>query len=201
MMKRTDRVFRTLVDAALADRRAWKSVGDLAWESGVGESLAYKALAQPTAIGAVTKLPGGGISVTDPERMLMLLSTRRSLRAARRTTFEAGQAMLSEIATYAIGGSRAAAHHLGGVNTIADHAQAIVYVPDGTELDHLPDGDGLLVLTADERSMGAWPDGFTSKAQTYADLFAQPGWQASEFRRTLWRAWFDVDDWSRTEAR
>ena len=36
-------------------------------------------------------------------------------------------------------------------------------------------------------------------AQTYADLFAQPGWQASEFRRALWRKHFDVDDWSQRD--
>ena len=49
---------------------------------------------------------------------------------------------------------------------------------------------------AAERS---WTTGYTSLAQTYADLFAQPGWQASEFRRALWRKHFDVDDWSQRD--
>lgn len=59
----------------------------------------------------------------------------------------------------------------------------------GTDLD----------TPADARDLRAWADGYTSKAQTYADLFTQPGWQASEFRRALWRAWFAVDDWARAE--
>jgi hypothetical protein len=47
-----------------------------------------------------------------------------------------------------------------------------------------------------ERALRSWPAGFTSKAQTYADLFAQPGRQSSEFRGALWRDWFAFDDWS-----
>lgn len=192
----TDLVLRTLVDAALAARRSWSNAADLAWEAGVGEKLAYKALEKPTSIGAVVKHPGGGFSTTDPERVLMLLSARRSLKVARRTTFSAAQELLTPGAVYAIGGTRAAVHHLGGRNTIADHATAIVYVAEGRELDGMPPGDDALVVTADARSLRSWADGFTSKAQTYADLFAQPGWQASEFRRRLWREWFAADDWA-----
>ncbi len=166
----------------------------------MGEKLAYKALGKPASIGAVTKHPGGGFSTTDPERVLMLLSARRSLSAARRTTFDAAQTLLAETREYAIGGTRAAVQHLGGRNTVADHAPAIVYVSEHTDLDDLPMGDSALVLTADDRSLLGWTEGFTSKAQTYADLFAQPGWQASEFRRALWREWFTVDDWTRAEA-
>src|SRR5690606_25881595 len=101
---------------------------------------------------------------------------------------------------FAIAGARAAQHHVGGQNTVADHAPAIIYVPDDTDLRTLPPGDGGLVLTADSRTLNEWADGYTSRAQTYADLFAQPGWQASEFRRALWRAWSAVDDWSGAEA-
>lgn len=199
-MQATDAVLRTLADAALADRRAWKNVGDLAWEAGVGEKLAYKALGRPASIGAVTKHPGGGFSVTDPERVLALFCARRSLAGARHTTFDAAQELLARSPEYAIGGTRAAAHHLGGANTIADHAAAIVYVPRDAHVGALPAGDGALVLAADARELRAWASGFTSRAQTYADLFAQPGWQASEFRRALWRAWFAVDDWARAEV-
>lgn len=198
-MQETEVVLRTLVDAALAGRRSWKKVADLAWEAGVGDKLAYKVLTRPASIGAVTKHRGGGFSVTDPERLLMLLSARRTLVAAHSTTFEAAQALLSNLDAYAIGGTRAAAHHLGGENTVADHAAAIVYVHRDTNLHGLPDGSGALVMKADNRALRVWTDGYTSEAQTYADLFAQPGWQASEFRRALWRKWFAVDDWARAE--
>lgn len=36
----------------------------------------------------------------------------------------------------------------------------------------------------DERAAKTWT-GYSSVAQTYADLFATPGWQASEFRKAL----------------
>lgn len=199
-MRDTDAVWRTLADAALGGRREWKNVADLAWEAGVGEKLAYKALLRPAEIGAVTKHSGGGFSVTDPERVLTLFAAARSLRAAKRTSVVATQYLLSNTLSYCIGGTRAVAHFLGDGLAIADHAPAIVYVPENTPLDHLPPGDDSLVLTLDTRTLELWRDGFTSPAQTYADLFAQSGWQASEFRRALWRTWFEVDDWSKAEG-
>ena len=199
-MQETEVVLRALVDAALDGRRAWKNVPDFAWQAGVGDKLAYKALLRPTEIGAVTKHSGGGFSVSDPERLLMLFAARRSLAAATHTTFAAAQACIAGASEYAIGGTRAATHHLGGRNTIADHAPAIVYVSEDVSPSDLPSGDGAIVLLADARSLRAWGDGYTGKAQAYADLFAQPGWQASEFRRALWRAWFAVDDWAQVEA-
>lgn len=199
-MKETDVLLRTAVDVAMAGRRSWSSVGDLAHEAGVGEKLAYKVTARVTEIGAITRHRGGGFSITDPERLLMLLSSRRTLSAARRTELQAAQALLSELDVYALGGTRAAVHHLGGTNTIATHAPAILYVPEGTNLEGLPEGDGALVLVADTRSLRSWAEGYTSRAQTYADLFAQPGWQASEFRRALWREWFAVDDWAHADT-
>jgi hypothetical protein len=200
-MRATDAILRTLVDRALLGERAWKNVSDLAWAAHVGQKLAYKALARPTEIGAITRLPGGGFSVTDPERVLALFSARRSLASARRTTLEAAQSLVTSADAYAIGGTRAAAHHLGGSNTIADHAPAIVYLPSHVAFDGLPRGDGAMVFEVDDRQLQDWPDGYTSPAHTYADLFAQPGWQASAFRRELWRLWFAVDDWARREER
>lgn len=199
-MRATDAVWRTLADHALRGERHWKNTGDLAWAAGVGDKLAYKALQRPTGIGAVTRHPGGGFSVTDAERVLTLFAAARSLAGARATTFEAARDALLHAPVYALGGTRAAAHHLGGRNTIADHAPAIVYLPASVPLSALPPGDGALVLTADDHALAMWADGFTSPAQTYADLFAQAGWQSSEFRRALWHTWFSVDDWARAEA-
>lgn len=200
-MRDTDAVWRTLADAALAGRRQWKNVGDLAWEAGVGEKLAYKALARPASIGAVERYPRGGFSTVDPERVMNLLAAARSLGDARRTRLEDAQSLLDRVDAYALGGTRAAFHHLGGETMPADHAGAIVYVPQGADISGLPDGDGALVIAASDHTLSAWREGFTSPSQTYADLFAQPGWQASEFRRALWRKWFTVDDWSRAEGR
>lgn len=199
-MRETDAVWRTLADAALRGNREWKNAADLAWAAGVGDKIAYKAMQRPTSIGAVTRHPGGGFSVTDPERIVTMLAAARSLATARETTIDGIQQLMSIADEYAIGGTRAAAHHLGGRNTIADHARTIVYFPAGIDLADLPAGDESLAVTIDQHTLESWSDGFTSQAQTYADLFAQPGWQASEFRRALWRRWFSVDDWSRAEA-
>lgn len=201
-MKQIDAVWRTLVDHALNGRREWPSTADLAWQARVGQQLAYKALTKPIEIGAVTRHrpPAGGFSVTDPERVLTLFAVSRTLRGATTTTVEAAHQLTARVAEYAVGGTRAAVHHLDGRNTIADHGSAIVYVPTGTDLAHLADGDGALVFTIDSATLEAWGDGYTSRAQTYADLFAQAGWQASEFRRALWRRWFSVDDWSQSES-
>lgn len=200
-MRETDAVWRTLADAALAGRREWRNTGDLAWEAGVGEKITYKALTRPVSIGAVARHPGGGFSVTDPERITTLLAAARSLQTAHHTTFVAAKELVAHAPEYAISGTRAAAHHLGGRKVIADHAAAIMYVPSNVDISALPRGDGALVFTAEPHTLSTWRDGFTSRAQTYADLFAQPGWQASEFRRALWRAWFAVDDWARAEER
>ncbi|MGV3733725.1 MAG: hypothetical protein ACO1N6_10045 [Microcella sp.] len=201
-MKQTDAVWRTLVDHALDGRREWPSTAELAWHAGVGQQLAYKALARPIEIGAVTRHrpPAGGFSVTDTERVLTLFAVSRTLREATATTLEAAHELTERVAHYAVGGTRAAVHHLDKRNTIADHGAAILYVPTGSDLTHLPDGDSALVSTIDIPTLEVWGDGYTSRAQTYADLFAQPGWQASEFRRALWRRWFSVDDWSRGET-
>lgn len=47
----------------------------------------------------------------------------------------------------------------------------------------------------DKRAEFDWHTGVTSRAQTYADLFALPGWQAEEFRRPLHRVLFPAADW------
>lgn len=199
-MRETDAVWRALADAALQDRREWKNTGDVAWDAGVGEKLTYKALHRLTEVGAITRHPAGGFSVTDPEKVLTLFAAARTLRTATATDFTAAQRLASAAPMYAIGGTRAAAHHLGGRNTIAHHGPAVLYVPDDSSVDDLPAGDEALVMRIGAKTLDRWRDGFTSPAQTYADLFAQPGWQASEFRRALWRSWFAVDDWSKAEA-
>lgn len=40
-----------------------------------------------------------------------------------------------------------------------------------------------------------WRSGYASIAQTYADLWASPGWQAAEFTRALKAKVFSEADW------
>lgn len=57
----------------------------------------------------------------------------------------------------------------------------------------------VLLMPLDVVAQRQWRTGFTSWTQTYADLFASPGWQASEFRRAMNRERFATDDWARIE--
>ena len=206
----THAVWRTLADAALAGRRTWDSARDLALDAGVGERLAYKAVARLVEIGAVRRLHPAGFVAVDPETITMMIATARTHRDATRTTVTAAQELMARAPTYVVGGSAAAKRHLGGRVVFGSPPDAIVYLPEGFDIGDLPapaahvglerwPERGVLIHTANADTLAAWHDGYTSPSQTYADLFAQPGWQASEVRRELWKAWWTVDDWSRAE--
>ncbi len=47
----------------------------------------------------------------------------------------------------------------------------------------------------DARAQRNWTTGFTSLAQTYADLLASPERPAEELRRALWSQHFSAPDW------
>lgn len=200
-MKINEIVRRTIADAALSGKRRWPNMADVAFEARCSVSSAFKAIAHLTDIGAVRKFGSGGISVVDPERVLMVLAATRDLsRDTVATTTRSGtESLIGHAHAYALGGTDAAVHHLGGVNVVADKGQRIVYVDLKTAIPPLPAGNEVRVMTMDAAAERSWTTGFTSLAQTYADLFAQPGWQASEFRRALWRKHFDVDDWSQRD--
>lgn len=157
----------------------------------------HKATRHLSEIGALRKYGAGGLSVIDPERVLLVFAVGRDLvsETIATTTPAGADKLLGGLDRYAIGGTDAAIYHLGGINNIADLGQRIVYIPQFAELPELPDGDSVRVLRMDSAAEHSWTTGYCSVAQTYADLFAQPGWQASEFRRELWRKLFSIDDW------
>ncbi|MDP3972449.1 MAG: hypothetical protein Q8P61_06035 [Candidatus Nanopelagicales bacterium] len=202
VMKIVDLVRRTLADAALVGNRRWASQGDIAFAARCSVAAVYQATRHLSEIGAIHKYGQGGLSVTDPERVVTTLAASRTLRrdVLASTSLDGAQHLISTCDAYALGGTDAALHHLGGPNTVADKGQRLIYVPPGTGLDELPDGSDVLVLPLDAPAARDWKDGFSSPAQTFADLFALPGWQATEFRRALWRKLFAVDDWSNAEV-
>lgn len=200
-MKGNELVWRTLVDRAFDGVRSWKNVGDLAFESGVAESTAYLALDKLRSIGAVTAYPGGGLSVTSPEKTLTMLCSRRDLaRDTVAMTSIAGVTEAMERGRYAIGGPDAAKSHLGDVH-VSDYSDRIMYltIPDATWA--LPAGNEVRVLIMDARAEVEWSDGYASKAQTIADLFATPGWQASEYRVAMMERFVQPRDWDGQEVR
>jgi hypothetical protein len=194
-------VRRTLADSALRGERRWANLADIAFAAQCSVPAVYKSTRHLVDIGAIQKHGRGGLSILDPERVTNVLAAERDLRAdtLTTTTREAAQELVAGLEIYAVGGSSAAVHHLGGRNNVADLGKRIVYVPATTSISKLPSGDEIALVIMDEVAQHTWRDGYSSLAQTYADLFAQPGWQASEFRRALWRHLFEIDDWSRAE--
>lgn len=188
-MKQNELVWRTLVDRSIMGQRRWDSIADLAYASGVPWATARFACQKLLDIGALTSYSGGGISTVSPEKVLTVACAARNLAADTVTWTSLGALDQSSVVW---GGPDAAVHHLGGANTVAHFNARIAYISGpGTDL---PKGKHVRVLRMDARAAREW-DGFSSVAQTFVDLFATPGWQASEFRFALRDRYFAGRDW------
>jgi len=202
-VKGNELVWRTLADAALSGQRQWRNVGDVADAAGVPSRTGYLALEKLHDIGAIESRSPGGIAVTNPEKLLTLLAAWRNLSrdTLATTTTEAAQTLMhSDERAYAIGGPDAAITYLDGWNTVSSIGTRLVYLPADAPLSGLPEGDEVRILLLDRRAAREWTSGYSSLAQTYADLFALPGWQAEEFRRALWARHFASPDWDQAAA-
>jgi hypothetical protein len=203
-MKNVEIVWRTLADAALDGRRDWNSIGDLADAASVAPSTTHQALGRLVDIGAVRPNSRRGYTVVLPEKLLEAFATHRNLRADTMvaTTLSAAQGFLDNVEVdYALSGSSAAVHYLGGRNTVSDLGRRIVYTTQSLSPDDFPQGDEVIILTEDPVAARTWKSGYASLAQTYADLWASPGWQAAEFTRALKTKLFSAANWEqRTSA-
>ena len=203
-MKNVEIVWRTLADAALEGRRDWNSIGDIADAASVAPSTTHQALGRLVDIGAVRPNSRHGYTVVSPEKLLEAFAAHRNLRADTMisTTVSATQAFLDDVVVdYALSGSSAAVHYLGGRNTVSDLGRRIVYTTRSLSQDDFPQGDEVIILTEDPLAARTWKSGYASLAQTYADLWASPGWQAAEFTRALKAKLFADADWEqRTSA-
>ncbi len=197
-MKNVEIVWRTLADSALDGQRDWTSIGDIADAASVAPSTTHQALGRLVDIGAVRANPRRGYTVVSPEKLLDAFAAHRNLRADTMvsTTLAAAQALLDDSEVdYALSGSTAAVHYLGGRNTVADLGRRIVYTSRALSQDDFPSADEVIVLTLDPVATRSWRSGYASLAQTYADLWASPGWQAAEFTRALKAKLFADADW------
>ncbi|MGB3377058.1 MAG: hypothetical protein WBA87_18190 [Microbacterium sp.] len=109
-----------------------------------------------------------------------------------------------------IGGASAAVELLGGVNTVSDFSEHLLYLRDDDTVEictnmlgemnperhtgYGHDRGNVTFLSLDARAARVWRS-HASFAQTYADLFVTPGWQASEFRLALHERFFGTRDW------
>lgn len=195
-LKANELVWRTLLDSAIAGTRYWQSLADLAFEAGVPLTTTHLATRKLSEIGAIAQYRAGGLSVVSPDKLATLLCAWRNLHkdTIAKTTRAAAQDYVSSGAPHALGGPDAAVHMLGGTNKVADYSQSILYIPQAARKHSWPTGDEIRVLEMDERAALNW-DGYSSFSQTYADLFATPGWQATEFRLALKAALLPERDW------
>jgi DNA-binding GntR family transcriptional regulator len=187
-----------LVDAALEGQRDWNSIGDIADAASVAPSTTHQALGRLVDIGAVRANSRRGYTVVSPAKLLEAFAAHRNLRADTMvsTTLTAAQALLDDPEVdYALSGSTAAVHYLGGRNTVADLGRRVVYTTRRLAQSELPAGDEVIILTQDSLAARTWRTGYASLAQTYADLWASPGWQAAEFTRALKAKLFSAADW------
>lgn len=200
-MKGNELVWRALADAALLGTREWAKLDDLAHAAGTPVSTTSLALQRLHSIGATERRRGGGVTTVNPEKIVLMLAAWRNLArdTIATTTLEGIEPWLdSSRGPYALGGSNAAVTYVSGVagrNTVSSHPTRLVYLSKRAKADDLPHGRDVIVLRMDERAEFDWYDGITSRAQTYADLFALPGWQAEEFRRALHRVLFPAAAW------
>ena len=125
----------------------------------------------------------------------------KNLEIVWRTLADAQKLLDDDEVDYAVSGSAAAVHYLGGRNTVADLGRRIVYTTRRLPRSDYPAGDEVIILAEDPLAAGTWKSGYASLAQTYADLWASPGWQAAEFTRALKAKLVAEADWEqRTSA-
>jgi DNA-binding transcriptional regulator YhcF (GntR family) len=197
-MKNVEIVWRTLADAALEGQREWNSIGEIADAASVAPSTTHQALGRLLDIGAIRANSRRGYTVVSPEKLLEAFAAHRNLRADTMvfTTLPAAQELLDDAElNYALSGSSAAVHYLGGRNTISDLGRRIVYTTRSLSQADFPEGDEVILLAEDPLAARTWTSGYASLAQTYADLWASPGWQAAEFIRALKAKLFSDADW------
>lgn len=195
-MKGNELVWRALADRALEGQRTWRNVADLAYDAGVPSTTAYLALERLEGNGTVDRYSRGGLAVVSIDKLLTMLCAWRNLArdTLAWTTREGIDPLLdSKLGPYALGGADAANAILNG-RAVADFSEHIVYFPASVNLTDLPAGNEVRVLSMDKRAARTW-NGYSSLAQTYADLFATPGWQASEFRKALRDSFVREREW------
>jgi len=195
-MKGNELVWRSLADHALQGERTWSSVGDLAYDAGVPITTAYLALERLESNGSIDRYSRGGLAVVSIDKVLTMLCAWRNLKRdtlATTTRDAVGPLLDAAQGPYALGGPDAANALLKG-RAVADFREHIVYMPALADLSKLPEGDEVRVLSMDKRAMKTW-NGYSSLAQTYADLFATPGWAASEFRMALRDSFIRDREW------
>lgn len=196
-MKGNELVWRTLLDDAVVGKRRWQSLADLAFASGVPLTTTHLATRKLVEVGSLRPIGGSGLAVINVFKLATIFMANRSI--GRDVLGKTSRNSLAEFEQnghrVVLGGPDAAVHHLGGENLVAGFSESIAYIEPASleKLELKPDGE-ISVLPLDKRAALEW-DKFASVAQTLADLFASPGWQAAEFFDVMFGKFVPERDW------
>ena len=132
-MKKKDLVWRELIDAAVErGERRWENVEHLAFRAGVAPATAAYALRRLFEIGALRQ-HHGGFTVVNPEKVLTSFCASRSIISDIVAVVKLGDAELKGLmdspmaSRLIVGGTEAAIAFLGGVNSVSDYNERIIY--------------------------------------------------------------------------
>jgi len=191
-MNHTEVVWRELLaqEESLGHRR-YANLASVAAELGLPVSTVHRALQRPMAIGAVTRRPGGGFSLVDPLRLLLLWAGHRDMASDLALRRDIG-APAAEVERqlpegFLLSGFGAVVARRGG-NRVSDYDRVVCY-GDPARLPaewHVAEGRGRTVLEVHT------PDPWLGRygpvvplCQAFVDLFNTPGWPAARFIESL----------------
>ncbi|MHB1987998.1 MAG: hypothetical protein ACYCSF_08440 [Acidimicrobiales bacterium] len=194
MLTQTEVVWRHLLAEAF-DRqvRRHDSITALADVLDMPVSTVHRALARPTAIGAVIVRSHRSLRVVHPWRLLMLWAAKRDLPAdVYATSTTSASAWEAE---RRISASGAVISGFGGVvarrqaNPIAPYDTVFAYGPE--VLLASPGPTTVVWLRGDKHLMDYGP--VAPLSQCFVDLFNTPGWKAARFVESLSGELIDSD--------
>jgi len=175
----------------LHGRRRYANLASVAAELELPVSTVHRALQRPTAIGAVTRWPGGGFSLVDPLRLLLLWAGHRDpvgdLALRREIGAPATEVERQLPADFLLSGFGAVVARRGG-NRVADYDRVVCYgdpaeLPDAWLVGERGGSTVLEVHTPDPWLSRYGP--VVPLCQAFVDLFNTPGWPAARFTESL----------------
>ena len=89
----------------------------------------------------------------------------KSLEIGWRTLGAAQKLLDDDEVDYAVSGSAAAVHYLGGRNTVADLGWRIIHTTRRLSHSDFPAGDEVIILAEDPLAAGTWKFGYASLGQ------------------------------------
>jgi hypothetical protein len=191
-MNHTEVVWRELLarEESLGLRR-YANLASVAAELGLPVSTVHRALQRPMAIGAVTRRPGGGFSLVDPLRLLLLWAGHRDTAGdlvLRRDIGAAATDVERQLPEgFLLSGFGAVVARRGG-NRVSDYDRVVCYGDPADLPDAWPVAEGGSSTVLEVHTLDPWLGRYgpvVPLCQAFVDLFNTPGWPAARFVESL----------------